>query len=103
MNIIFWNIRGISNNDSRLTFSDMCRLHHPSLVFIAEPMVSYDSIPSWFWRNVHVNNYCLNCCAGGLATMGHDITDTTWFNTLPSSLLADFARDRHGLPNDRFP
>jgi hypothetical protein len=44
-----------------------------------------------------------NCCADGLATMGQDITDTAWFNILPSSLLANFARDRHGLPNYRFP
>jgi len=133
----FFEYPGIGNNDFRLAFSDMCRLHHPSLVFIADSVVSYDSIPSWFRRNVHVNNYCLNnrggpllpylwavwgsdfvytvifvssqclvlegnCCADGLAAMGHDITDTTWFNTLPSSLLADFARDRHGLPNYRF-
>jgi len=60
MNIIFWNIRGIGNNDSRLAYSDMCRLHTPSLVFIAEPMVSYASIPNWFSRNVGVHNYCLN-------------------------------------------
>lgn len=53
-------LRGIGNDDSRLAYSDMCRSHKPSLVFIAEPMVSYDSIPSWFWRNVCVNNYCLN-------------------------------------------
>jgi len=45
MNIIFWNIRGIGNNDSRIALSDMCRLNKPSLLFIAEPMVSHDSIP----------------------------------------------------------
>jgi hypothetical protein len=60
MNIIFWNIRGIGNNDSRLAFADMCRLNNPSLIFISEPMVEYDSIPNWFWRNIHVTNYCLN-------------------------------------------
>jgi len=34
MNIIFWNIRGIGNNDSRVAFRDMCRLHTPSLVLL---------------------------------------------------------------------
>jgi len=52
---------------------------------------------------IFVSSQCLvlegNCCADGIAAMGHDIIDTTWFNTLPSSLLADFARDRHGLPS----
>ena len=60
MNILYWNIRGIGNNDSRLALADLCRLHNPSLVFIAEPMVAYDSVPSWFWRNIHVSNYYLN-------------------------------------------
>jgi len=29
--------------------------------------------------------------------------DTTRFTMLPSSLLADFPRDRNGMPNYRFP
>lgn len=60
MNIIFLNIRGIGNNDSHLAFRDMCRLHNSSLVFVVEPMVAYDAIHNWFWRNVHFTNYCLN-------------------------------------------
>jgi len=28
----------------------MCSQNNPSLVFIVEPMVVYDSIPSWFWN-----------------------------------------------------
>lgn len=54
MNIISWNIRGIGNNDSRVGFSEMCRLNNPPFVFIEEPMVAYDSIPNLYWRNVHV-------------------------------------------------
>jgi len=44
-----------------------------------------------------------NCCADGLADMGHAVTDTSWFTTLPPLLLADFTRDMNGLPNYRFP
>lgn len=60
MNIIFWNIRGIGNNDSRIALSDMCRLNRPSLIFIAEPMVTYNSIPNWYWRSINVTQYCVN-------------------------------------------
>jgi len=60
MKIIFWKIRGIGNNDSRIAFRDMCHSNTPSLVFIAEPMVIYDSIPNWFWNNIRVTKYCLN-------------------------------------------
>jgi hypothetical protein len=60
MKVIFWNIRGIGNNDTRVALSDMYHANHPSLIFIAEPMVVYDSIPSWFWNNIQVTNFCVN-------------------------------------------
>jgi hypothetical protein len=64
------------------------------------------------WHNCYTNNLFLICshifregnvCADGMAALGHDIHDTVWFTLLPPSLGADFARDRHGLPNFRFP
>jgi len=48
MNIIYCNIRGIGNNESRIALSNLCRVNRPSLIFMAEPMVSYDSIPTWY-------------------------------------------------------
>jgi len=44
-----------------------------------------------------------NCCADTMATLGPDVTATTWFHTMPASLSVNFARDRHGPPNFRFP
>jgi hypothetical protein len=44
-----------------------------------------------------------NCCADMLAAMGHTLTATTWFHTLPAPLSVDFSRDRNGLQNYRFP
>jgi len=44
-----------------------------------------------------------NCCADALATSGHCMTHTTWFDIMPASLSVDFTRDIHGLPNFRFP
>jgi len=44
-----------------------------------------------------------NCCADGLARLGHAQPNTTWFTILPSSLLADFAGDKNGMPNYIFP
>ena len=44
-----------------------------------------------------------NCCADKLASLGHVLTDTVWYTTMPSSLAADFSRDRNGLPNYCFP
>jgi len=44
-----------------------------------------------------------NCCADKLATLGHEVMDTIWYTTMPSSLAVDFTRDINGLPNNRFP
>lgn len=60
MIIIYWNVRRIGNNESCVALSEMYRRNTPSLVFLAEPMVVYDSIPTWFWNNLQVTNYCLN-------------------------------------------
>jgi hypothetical protein len=60
MNIIYWNIRGIRNNESLIVLSELCRVNRPSLIFISEPMVSYDSIPPWYWRSINVTNYVEN-------------------------------------------
>lgn len=44
-----------------------------------------------------------NGCADAMASLGHELTDTTWFHIMPVSLSIDFSRDRNGLPNFRFP
>jgi len=93
MNFIFWNIRGIGNNDSRVAFNDMCCLRnrwhnctHRGLMIIC----------SHTFREG-------NCCADGLATLGHAETTTNWFTILSSYLLVDFARVRNELLNYKFP
>jgi len=60
MNIIYGNIRGIGNNESRIALSELYRVNRPSLIFIAEPMVPYDSIPPLYWRSIHVTKYVVN-------------------------------------------
>jgi len=44
-----------------------------------------------------------NCCADKLAFLGHSLTDTIWYDFMPTPLAADFTRDINGLPNYRFP
>jgi len=44
-----------------------------------------------------------NCCADIMAESGHGLNVTSWYHTMPASLAVDFAKDRHGLPNFRFP
>jgi len=43
-----------------------------------------------------------NGCVDTMASLGHNLT-VTWYYSMSASLAVDFARDRHGLPNYRFP
>jgi len=60
MKIIHWNIRGVGNHDSRIALSELYRVHGPSLVFMAEPMLSLSSFPRWFWPNSRITNHYAN-------------------------------------------
>lgn len=79
MNIIFWITRGIGNNDSRIALSDMYRLNNPAFLFIAEPMVVYDSrqilqVPSIICSHLYREG---NCCVDTMAAMGLELDATT--------------------------
>lgn len=44
-----------------------------------------------------------NCFADLLASHGHGLVGSVWFDSLPSDLSLDFFKDRISLPNYRFP
>lgn len=60
MNCFYWNIRGIGNTDTRVTLRNLFLSHKPLLLFIAEPMVTIDKIPAWFWKSIGVCNFSIN-------------------------------------------
>ncbi|XP_070679393.1 uncharacterized protein [Malus domestica] len=60
MKVLFWNIRGIGNDDSRTELSNICRLHHSDLVCIAEPMVTFNSISAAYWDSLNLSALTFN-------------------------------------------
>jgi hypothetical protein len=60
MNILFWNVRGIGNSETRIALKNFCLSHKPSLIFVAEPMVNFAQIPAWYWPTIGVSKYCIN-------------------------------------------
>lgn len=40
MKAIFWNVRGIGNQDSRLALKKLVLMHHPDFLFISEPWIA---------------------------------------------------------------
>jgi len=57
MKILYWNIRGIGNPESRISLKNLCDTHK---IFIAEPMISFENVPHLFWRNINITKFCLN-------------------------------------------
>ncbi|XP_057782626.1 uncharacterized protein LOC131000636 [Salvia miltiorrhiza] len=52
MNILAWNIRGISSSMALL--SHYCNLYQPCFLGIFEPKTRFSGIPSSFWRSLHL-------------------------------------------------
>ena len=60
MKVLYWNIRGIGNDDSQSELANICRQHHPDLVCISEPMVDFHSIPASFWSSLNLQLITMN-------------------------------------------
>ncbi|KAK2422784.1 hypothetical protein QL285_033289 [Trifolium repens] len=42
MKILYWNLRGFGNPETRLALKNYCLSHKPDVVFLAEPMIAFD-------------------------------------------------------------
>ena len=60
MNILYWNIRGICNSETRTALKNLYSTHKPMLIFIAEPKIDFVNIPVWYWPTIGVTKYCIN-------------------------------------------
>lgn len=60
MNIIFWNVRGIENLDTRLVLQKACVHHKLNLLFIAEPWIALDQIQPSFWMQLKLKPFIVN-------------------------------------------
>lgn len=60
MNYIYWNIRGIGNQESQLHLFQLTSTHKPDFIFIAEPLVCYHTIPAWYSQRLHLQNHVVN-------------------------------------------
>lgn len=52
MRVLYWNIRGIGNPQSRMELLNICRTHKLDYVCISEPMVNLTSILVTFWNSI---------------------------------------------------
>jgi len=60
MKCISWNIRGVGNFETQIHLFHMIKTHKPDFLFLAEPLISFASFPSWFWTRLNLHNHVLN-------------------------------------------
>jgi len=82
MKIFYWNIRGIGNSESRITLKNLYDTHKPSLIFIAEPMISFENVPHLFWWSINIRKFCLNDCLPRIPSMW-----ALWGNDLDATII----------------
>ncbi|KAI9168887.1 hypothetical protein LWI28_003367 [Acer negundo] len=70
INVLFWHYRGIRGElTRRVLLKELCRLHRPALVCIAEPMVYFSSISSGFWSSLGLRLVGMNDRGGLIPTI----------------------------------
>ncbi|XP_061993882.1 uncharacterized protein LOC133711805 [Rosa rugosa] len=52
MKLLYWNARGIANDDTQRALLDMVRIHRPLFVCLSEPFILLESINRSFWRSL---------------------------------------------------
>jgi hypothetical protein len=60
MKMIFWNVRGVGNSETQIHLNQMIQTHKPDFLFLAEPMVNFNSVPAWLWIRLDLTNHALN-------------------------------------------
>src|SRR4051812_14905584 len=60
MNCLYWNIRGIANNASRLALKKLIQKNSPDFVFIAEPWMNFDKFPKVWLDRLDLKPFAFN-------------------------------------------
>ena len=60
MKYIFWNVRGLANTPSRLALQRLISQNNPDFVFISEPWMDFNDVPSRWLLNLNVKLFAVN-------------------------------------------
>lgn len=66
MIVLFWNIRGIGNDPTRDMLCELCRMHNPDIIAIAEPKILSADLRPRFWKSINMLFLVENCRGNGL-------------------------------------
>ena len=88
MIVLYWKVRGFGNSETKVALTNLYVSHKPVFIFVAERMINFSHVPSWFllrnrWHNARSLNVHFregNKCANRLANMGHSVVGEVWLS-----------------------
>lgn len=66
MKVLFWNARGLRNEDTRLILKNLCKNQHPDLVLLSEPMIDFDQVHRSYWFSLGFKPFLFNLISPAL-------------------------------------
>lgn len=60
MKILYWNVRGLGNQDTRLVLDQFCVTYKPEFIFLSEPWILVDQFPLDFWKRLKMKVFVVN-------------------------------------------
>lgn len=60
MKILYWNVRGLGNLDTRLVIKKLCLTHKPDILFLSEPMIPLEQVRTGFWKYLKLKVIAVN-------------------------------------------
>lgn len=60
MKVLYWNVRGLGNLETRLMVKKLCLMHKPDFLFLSEPWISTDQVPFNFWNGLKLKLFATN-------------------------------------------
>ena len=99
MRCLFWNIRGIGNLETQIHLFHLIKSNKPDFLFLAEPIVSFNSLPGWYWKrlNLHNNAVNFNNCNSTLWCLWNKKHNVTTLHNTAQCIAFTFIEE--GTPN----
>lgn len=60
MNQLYWNCKSLGNSKTHNSLRDLCFSHKPDVLCLAELMISFTSLSSYFWSSLNMTLLSVN-------------------------------------------
>lgn len=69
MKVLFSNVRGLGNPDTRTTLKKLCHIHNPNWLFVSEPWINSQKVPINYFKSLNLKLFAENNRGGSLSNL----------------------------------